>query len=80
MLPLVGITFLGENIGDLLIKHKKDEIVGACFRNYSLHEYEEDPGGYLEFITNTGKTGEVKFINLIGRNTTCVYTYYCSDL
>ena len=36
-----------RDVGDMLIKHGKQELIGACFRNYSFHEYVEDPDGYL---------------------------------
>jgi len=35
------------DIGDMLIRHGKSELVGACIRNHSFLEREEDPDGYL---------------------------------
>lgn len=51
-----------RNICEMLIKHEKQDILGANFRNYNFHEYEEDPDGYLGIYHQRSKDESINGI------------------
>ena len=51
-----------KDIADMFIKHGKQELIGACFRNYKFDEREEDPDGYLGIYHQRSKDESINGI------------------